>query len=404
MVFSGQGSQYVGMGQKLYNEEKIVKEIFEEASDVLHLDMKHLCFESDNETLKLTENTQPALVTCEYAMFKIFEKKFGYHPECLAGHSLGEITALACAGAISFVDAISIARSRGNFMQNAVESGVGSMAAISKVEQSIVEELCIKYQGENDYVAIANENSKFQTVISGYTETVDKVCKDALKYNAAVNKLNVSTPFHCKLMQSAADKMHDELLKYNFQSLQIPVFSNVNASYYQSEKEIGDMLTKQITSKVMWSTIMSKMVEYKIDTIIEIGPKSVLRNLAKKEGIFAEYYSFDDNKDYIELENKKKENRITFLIRCLAIAICTKNRNWNNEEYQNGVVIPYQKVNSMLQKIEEDNENPTDEQMQMAADMLKSTFQTKQVTEEEKMARFKQISNETEDKFYHFFI
>lgn len=289
-------------------------------------------------------------------------------------------------------------------MQNAVESGVGCMAAISKVEQSIVEELCSKYQGENDYVAIANENSKLQTVISGYTETVDKVCKQALKYNAAVSKLNVSTPFHCKLMQSAADKLHDELLKYHFEPLLIPVFSNVNASYYQSEQVIGDMLTKQVTNKVMWSTIMNKMTVDKIDTVIEIGPKSVLRNLARKEGLFTECYAFDDNKDYKELEDKKKDNRITFIIRCLAIAICTKNSNWNSEEYLNGVVIPYQKVNNMLEKIEEDSEIPKDDQMQMAADMLKSTFQTKKITEEEKMRRYKQISNETDDEFYHFFI
>jgi len=281
-LFPGQGSQHIGMGKELCENFKVAKETFEEASDFLNINIKRLCFEGPEEALKQTENTQPAILTTSITVLRVVQSEAEMEPEVMAGHSLGEYSALVGSGAMAFSDAVQVVRKRGQFMQEAVPDGQGAMAALIGGNREIIEELCQDFTSEQ-VVSPANYNSPEQIVISGHKEAVEAVIEDAKE--KAIKKaviLPVSAPFHCSLMESAGEKLGEVLNQVSFEEIKIPVISNVEADLYPSSAEIQRLLVEQVSQPVRWHESMVKAISMGVDTFCELGPGKVLSGLMRR--------------------------------------------------------------------------------------------------------------------------
>jgi [acyl-carrier-protein] S-malonyltransferase len=282
-VFPGQGSQSVGMGKDLYDAYPTAKAVFEEANDALGFDLAKLCFEGPEEELTLTTNTQPAIVTVSVAALRVLQEQHKQEVAFVAGHSLGEYSALVCAGAIAFADAVRTVRKRGEFMQDAVPVGIGSMAAIIGLSQEDVEELCQQVNSDGNIATLANLNSPGQYVISGHTQAVERIVELAKEHGAKrAIPLAVSAPFHCVLMQPAADKLAPVLHAVNFNDLMIPLVNNAEASIITAGAKACDSLVRQIYTSVKWDQSIRLMIEQGVSTFVEIGPGKVLSGLLKR--------------------------------------------------------------------------------------------------------------------------
>ena len=282
-VFPGQGSQSVGMMKELYDNYACVREVFKEADEALGFSMTDLCFKGPEEQLRLTYNTQPAILTCSIAAMKVLNEN-GVFPAVAAGHSLGEYSALVCAGSLKFADAVRTVRKRGQFMQEAVPVGQGAMAAIIALDADKIREICAQIQDKrNGAVQPVNFNCPGQVVIAGATEAVKEAC-DALKAAGAKRAilLPVSAPFHSTLMQPAADRLKEVLDAIEVADAKIPVIANVTARPEQKGDEIRQVLVKQAASPVLWEDSVRYMMENGVDTFIEVGPRKVLTGFVKK--------------------------------------------------------------------------------------------------------------------------
>jgi [acyl-carrier-protein] S-malonyltransferase len=281
-LFPGQGSQYVGMGRDLKQNFKVAADIFAEADEALHEDLTKLCFEGPEDDLKLTRNTQPAILTVSIAALRVLQQETGLVPAMTAGHSLGEYSALVASGALRFADAVAIVRKRGTFMQEAVAVGVGGMAAVLGMETDALEQIC-RESAEGQAVAPANYNCPGQIVISGHMEAVKRAAAKAEAAGAKkVVMLPVSAPFHSTLMKPAAEKLGKALEPVTVQELTIPVLSNVEADFYPGKNDVKRLLTEQVDHPVRWIEEMEKMVREGVDKCIEIGPGKVLNGLMRK--------------------------------------------------------------------------------------------------------------------------
>ena len=281
-VFPGQGSQFIGMGRDFYDHVPAAKQLFEEANEVLQYDLTSICFNGPEETLKLTENTQPALLIHSTMALKMLREN-GINPILAAGHSLGEFSALVASGALKFSDAVRLVHLRGKFMQEAVPVGKGSMAAIIGLPLDTIQELCDKVSSYSKIVQPANLNSPIQTVIAGHTGCVEKVSKDALAAGAKKTvMLPVSAPFHSALMKPAEIKLQKELENTKFYDLSFPVINNIEAKPITIGIDARESLVKQVCSAVRWSETMQCIVDHKIDTVVELGSGNVLSGLMKR--------------------------------------------------------------------------------------------------------------------------
>lgn len=282
-VFPGQGSQKVGMMKELYDNYACVRDVFKEADEALGFSMTDLCFKGPEEQLRLTYNTQPAILTCSIAAMKVLNEN-GVFPAVAAGHSLGEYSALVCAGSLKFADAVRTVRKRGQFMQEAVPVGQGAMAAIIALATDKIREICAEVEKETGKACQAvNFNCPGQVVIAGATEAVQKAC-DAMKEAGAKRAilLPVSAPFHSTLMQPAADRLKEVLDSIEVADAKIPVYANVTAKPETRGDEIRDVLVKQAASPVQWETSVRNMIADGVDTFIEVGPGRVLTGFVKK--------------------------------------------------------------------------------------------------------------------------
>jgi len=280
-IFPGQGAQYIGMGKDIASQYGSSDSIFEEASEALGFDIKKMIFEGDEETLKITENTQPALLTTSVACMQPLLEA-GIKPDVAAGLSIGEYAAHVAAGTFSFKDAVRVVRKRGKYMQEAVPPGVGTMAAIIGLDDKTVEECCSEASSEG-IVEPANYNCPGQIVISGEIKAVElamKLCKEKGAKRTVV--LNVSAPFHCSMLKSAGEKLALELEKTEFKDMSIPVVSNLDARYVTDKSLVKDILIKQVFSPVRWEESVREMINNGVDTFIEIGPGKVLSGFVKK--------------------------------------------------------------------------------------------------------------------------
>lgn len=281
-IFPGQGSQYPGMGKDLAENFKVARDVFEEADDALGGKLSRLCFEGPEEELKLTANTQPAILTVSVAALRVVEAETGLAADYLAGHSLGEYSALVAAGAIRFADAVRTVRARGTFMQEAVPVGAGAMAAILGVEPEVLAEICVE-AAEGEVVAPANFNSPGQIVIAGQAGAVNRAIEiaKARGFRKAM-LLPVSAPFHCSLMKPAAERLAATLDAVEIFPLRTPVVTNVEAEPNADPGRVRELLVKQVCSPVRWDGSVQKMVGLGAGRFIEIGPGKVLSGLVKR--------------------------------------------------------------------------------------------------------------------------
>ena len=284
VIFPGQGSQMVGMGKEFYVKFDLVKNLFKEADETLNFALSKLILEGPNEELDLTANTQPAIFLISYSIFNVIKKEFNidlYKAKYFAGHSLGEYSALSCAGYLSFSDTLKILRIRGDAMQNSVPKGQGGMVAVLGSTVEVIEKI-LKDNEQNFKAQIANDNSKGQIVISGKIDDLDKLIL-TLKENIIKNiKLPVSAPFHCSLMSKATSIMSEELNKLNFNQVDQKLISNVTAKEISSTNELKDLLVKQIENRVRWRESVINMIDNNVNHFIEIGPGKVLSGLVKR--------------------------------------------------------------------------------------------------------------------------
>lgn len=282
-VFPGQGSQYVGMGLELYNEFDIARETFEEASDILGFDISEICFEDKSDELKLTINSQPSILTVSIAALRVLSSETDIKADYVAGHSLGEYTALVASGAFEFRDAIRVVRKRGEFMQNAVPVGVGSMSAVLGLDDKVIEEICLKVSRDGSIVSPASFNAPGQIVISGNIEAVETASELAKKNGAKkIIPLEVSAPFHCALMRPAAERLSRVLEDINVSDLKIPIVRNIDARINSDSSKVKGNLVEQVMSPVRWRESIEYLYEMGVRRFLEIGPGKALSGLIKR--------------------------------------------------------------------------------------------------------------------------
>ena len=284
VIFPGQGSQIIGMGKEFYDNFDTIKNLFKEADESLKFSLSKLILEGPKEELDLTTNTQPAIFLISYSIFNIVKNEFGINlnkAKYFAGHSLGEYSALSCAGYLSFSETLKILRVRGHAMQNSIPNGQGGMVAVLGSTVEIIEKI-LKDNDQEIKAQIANDNSEGQVVLSGKTEDLDNLIL-ILKEKSIKNiKLPVSAPFHCALMNNATKIMIEELDKLNFKSGENTLISNVTADEISNIEELKDLLIKQIENRVRWRESIIKMIKNDINHFIEIGPGKVLSGLVKR--------------------------------------------------------------------------------------------------------------------------
>lgn len=281
-IFPGQGSQYTGMGRDLAENFPAARAVFEEADDALGFSISAICFDGTSEELQLTENTQPAILTVSVAALRAIEAEGLPQPTYVAGHSLGEYSALVAAGALNLSDAVRTVRARGRYMQEAVPVGAGAMAAIMGAALDVVMNACGEAQ-QGEVCMPANINSPGQIVIAGDASAVDRAI-ELLKERGAKRaiKLNVSAPFHCALMMPAQERLAEDLSRLTFNDLRVPLVTNVDAAIIESGEEARDALVRQVSSPVRWQETMEFLIGEGVETFIEVGPGKVLSGLLRQ--------------------------------------------------------------------------------------------------------------------------
>ena len=281
LLFPGQGSQAVGMGKDLAEKYPLARRTFEEADEALDMKLSLLCFEGPEDQLRLTEITQPAILTVSIAAWRVLNEK-GVRPDFVAGHSLGEYSAHVAAGTLSFADAVRTVRNRGKYMQEAVPVGTGSMAAILGMNMEAVAGVCGD-AAQGEVCELANINSPEQIVISGHTAAVERGAKLGDERGAKRAKvLPVSAPFHCSLMQPAQDRLARDLQNLKFAQPGVPVISNVYARPVEDAESAREALVRQVTGSVKWSESMQMLIGRGVQTFIEVGPGKVLCGLMRQ--------------------------------------------------------------------------------------------------------------------------
>ncbi|QTL98217.1 ACP S-malonyltransferase [Iocasia frigidifontis] len=300
-LFSGQGSQYVGMGLELINNYPPGLQIMEQAEEYLALPLKKMCFEGPAEKLNITKNTQPAIFTISYIIYN-FLMENALKPSAVAGHSLGEYSALASAKSFSFEDGLRLVRQRGILMDEAMPVGSGTMAAVIGLNSNLITEICTNIEGVCE---VANYNSPQQTVISGEEKAINEAVESLKKLGAKkVVKLDVSGPFHSSLMKPARDEFAKIVNDIEFKEPVYPVIANVTADYIKDAKEIKGLLLEQITGSVYWVDSIKRLIDDGYNTFIEVGPGRVLKGLMRSIDRSVDAFNVESFKDYEKLIKK----------------------------------------------------------------------------------------------------
>lgn len=292
-VFSGQGAQAVGMGRELAEKFACADRAFNEASDALGMDMKKLVWESDDETLKITENTQPAILTMSVAALRVLEEK-GFTADVVAGLSLGEYSAHVASKSLKFKEAVCLVKKRGKYMQETVPIGKGAMAAIIALDAEKVVESC-REASLKGIVECANFNCPGQIVVAGETEAVEACCEIAKGKGAKrAMMLPVSAPFHCSMLKEAGEKLARELENVEVNDMQIPLITNVTGDYVADKEQIKEILVKQVSSSVRWEESVRRMIADGVDTFVEVGPGKALCGFIRKIDKEMKIYNVED--------------------------------------------------------------------------------------------------------------
>lgn len=305
LVFPGQGAQYVGMANDIYENDDIARKVIDEAENSVGIELKKIMFEGSEEELSKTENTQPAIVTHSVALLESLKSRIDLKYDACLGLSLGEYSALVAADAIDFKDAVAVVKKRGKYMQESVPLGKGTMAAILGLDRDKVKDVINEI--DNGIIEVANYNSPGQIVVSGETETV-KESIDLFKENGAKRAvmLNVSAPFHSSMLKPAGQKLRKELDSVKLKKCKVSVVANVNADYYSDDYK--DLLVNQVSSSVLWEDSISKLIDEGFDTFIEIGPgktlKAFIKKISTKKKVATNVYNIENMEsmnDFIEI-------------------------------------------------------------------------------------------------------
>lgn len=388
-VFSGQGSQYVGMGKDLYQNYPIAKGTFDKASEILGRDIISTILESDKENLTKTENAQIAVFVTSIAAYRVFESECDVLPVVAAGHSLGELSALTAAGAFSFEEALLLVRDRAMYMKNACQEKTGMMCAISNMLPSEVIKLC----ETKENIWISNINTKKQVVISGEKEKVQFFAEELKEKGALVTELQVAGAFHSGLMKNASESMKSRVQNITINEPVIPVISNTNAKF-EGKNDIAKNIYRQIVMPVLWSETIKRMIELGVQAVVEFGAGHALSNMIRTDSNGTiETFLFEksvDIKETISSINERYEVKpISFFEKCLAIAVCTKNRNENVDDYNKNVV-----DNMSIIRELNDSGGDSKEDRNKATEALKNILVYKKDSEDvirEKMAELAKI-------------
>ena len=296
-VFPGQASQYPGMGKELAEKYPAARAVFDEADQALSFSISKMCFEGTEEDLKLTANTQPAILTCSVAVSRVLAER-GLSPDFVAGHSLGEYSALVAAGALKFSDAVRLVRKRGTYMQEAVPAGVGAMAAIMGLSPAVVADAC-KRAAQGEICSAANLNSPEQTVISGHAAAVKRAVEIASQLGAKrAVILAVSAPFHSALMMPAQEKLEKDLKQTEFAALRVPLVTNVDADTIEIGDEAREALIRQVTMPVRWQESIRLLIDEGVNTFVEAGPGRVLTGLLRQIERSVSALNVEDEKSF----------------------------------------------------------------------------------------------------------
>lgn len=400
LLFPGQGSQFIGMGKKLYDEYSVARSVFEEANEALGIDLKRICFEGNFAELGKNENMLPGIFATSIAMFKIYMQEIGIAPKYCAGHSLGEYSALTCSGVIKFEDAIRIIRKRSLLANQIASSQIGSMTIIDGIDELIIEEQCREISNEKYKVDIACYNAPNQVAVSGHTEAVMELEDKISEMGGIVTPLMMSAPFHCKLMEPVTIELRQELEKYTYSKPKWPIVSNVTGKLYgENEEVINDLLTNQLTRPVQWRKIVNYIKNNGVAVAIELGPQTIISKLLKNTTKNLRPFSYSNQEDKKELFNllypqgeKKSE---MFIDKCLAIAVGTVNRHLDEKAYFNEVVIPYKEMEFLRDKLRDENKKLTIEEIRSAFMLLKNILANKKVSYNEQISTFQELFNET---------
>jgi len=297
-LFPGQASQYPGMGKDLAEKFPAARQVFEEADNLLGFAISKLCFEGPEEALKLTENTQPAILTASVAAYRVLAEK-GIQPDYVAGHSLGEYSALVAAGSLQFRDAVKAVRNRGRYMQEAVPAGEGAMAALMGLSPATVDQAC-KRAADGEVVSAANLNSPEQTVISGQAAAVKRAVEIASQMGAKRTvMLPVSAPFHSSLMMPAQEKLEADLRRIEFAPLAVPLVTNVDAEAITGGEEARASLIRQVCLPVRWEESVRELVALGVSTFVEVGPGKVLSGLLRQIERSVHCFNVEDEKSLL---------------------------------------------------------------------------------------------------------
>lgn len=402
LLFPGQGCQYVGMGKTIYSEYSAVRHIFDEAEHALGYDIKKLCFEGRLSELNEIEHMLAAILTVSAAVYEVYRMEGGGEPLLMAGHSLGEYSALVCSGAVSLSDALRLVQKRCRLAKQAGDAG--RMAVIDNAARDLVEEACGKFCSKSKPVVVGCYNSPGQFVISGHRDQVAEAEEYLSARKAQITPLIFTPPFHSPLLSDAAAELKTALEKTQFKKPQYTVISNVTARPYTDGASIRDGLYKQLVLPVYWKETMDFLEKQEIGLVFEIGPKATLSNLVERNGKRIKTVSFGQKDDRERFKEERKTNALcvpaafrfrSLLNKCLTEAVCTRNRNWDNGEYTKGVIEPYEKIRLISEQLEEEQRDADRTQALAALKMLETVFSTKRIPSMEQKDRFVKLLNET---------
>lgn len=394
-MFPGQGSVYVGMCKELLREHDLVRQIFREASDAIGMDMEKLCLEGDLKELTKTEHSQPAILTASVASFRVLEEEFGFRPHFYAGHSLGEFSALVCAGYLPFAEGVRLVKTRGELMRDAALGTESLMTAVGKLPKEEILGVCREVSASGHVVCVSNYNSHKQNVISGSKVGVSEAEKRLASLGASVKRLNVSAPFHSPLMQPALERFKVVLEGYSFTDSGKAVLSNVTARPHVFA-EIRERLAQQLVSPVRWQETVEYLKAQQIRLAVDVGPGKVLRNLMFDNfpAVHALSYDVPDNARELEklLGNEKYS---PFISRCMGQAVATRNLCYDPQSYETEIMEPYRRLQAMELTVEAEERTATAEEMKTATELLLKIFRGKQIPTEEQQARLQTLYLDT---------
>jgi len=402
-LFSGQGSQFVGMSKNLYDNFDVAKKTFDEANDVLEFDLAKLCFEGQPSELNKTVNAQTALLVASVATFRVFMHKVGIIPQFCAGHSLGEYSALTASGALAFSDALKLVRFRGEICQRVADYDIGVMSVINGLPAEIVEKECKKMRKDDKSVWVSCLNSSHQTVVSGHEKSVLELEGKLIELGAKIRSVFSRAPFHSLLMEETAKELREYLDKCEFLNMRYPVVSNVTARPYT--REIPVLLEKQMTHPVRWSETINYLESKGITSVIELGPKNVLCNLTKHNSSLISTYCYGLDEDRTRFE-KNFEDCLYKNYKPDVVSLCIKavvsSGNYNNDliNFKGMFFEKFQKLNEIKKRLNNESRKSTKEEDVFALKLVKEIFELKKVSECEQDEWFNTIHDETATILY----